>query len=327
MVDVEPSAERLTPRDPRYPHLLHTINDAPAALHLRGTLADVPRVAIVGSRACSRYGRQVALDLAAALAHRGVSVVSGLARGIDAAAHEGAIAGNGHTVAVLPGGLRPVYPARHRGLAERIVAQGSAPGGTGRGYARGAVALPSTQSHHRRHERRHGGRRGGRSQRCPHHRRSRARLRPRRPGGAGPDHLPDQCRLPPTHEPGGRSPARASRTSSPTWGLRHLPDARSGKRFQRYRICRNRNACCCPHCTAAGPGGLTKSVRPWIFRLLICWSPLPDWRSGVWPRSSRETGLKRADPWSGDTLAIADRTARLCRRPSRFQRSSCPNGW
>jgi DNA processing protein len=94
-------------------------------LHVRGDLADLPRVAIVGSRACTRYGREVALDLAAALARRGVSVVSGMARGIDAAAHEGALAVGGHTVAVLPGGLYPVYPARHRGLAERIAAQGA----------------------------------------------------------------------------------------------------------------------------------------------------------------------------------------------------------
>jgi DNA processing protein len=94
-------------------------------LHVRGDLADRPRVAIVGSRACSRYGREIAVDLAAGLARRGVSVVSGMARGIDAAAHEGALAVGGHTVAVLPGGLYPVYPARHRGLAARIATQGA----------------------------------------------------------------------------------------------------------------------------------------------------------------------------------------------------------
>ncbi len=116
---------RITPRDSLYPRLLHDAHDPPAVLHVRGDLADLPRVAIVGSRACTRYGREIAVDLAAALARRGVSVVSGMARGIDAAAHEGALAVGGHTVAVLPGGLHPVYPARHRGLAERIATQGA----------------------------------------------------------------------------------------------------------------------------------------------------------------------------------------------------------
>lgn len=123
--DAACGALRITPRDPLYPRLLHTAHDPPAVLHVRGDLADMPRVAIVGSRACTRYGREVAFDLAAALARRGVSVVSGMARGIDAAAHEGALAVGGHTVAVLPAGLCPVYPARHRGLAERIAAQGA----------------------------------------------------------------------------------------------------------------------------------------------------------------------------------------------------------
>jgi len=116
---------RITPRDPLYPRLLLTAHDPPSVLHVRGDLADLPRVAIVGSRACTRYGREIAIDLASGLARRGVSVVSGMARGIDAAAHEGALAVGGHTVAVLPGGLSPVYPARHRGLAERIAKQGA----------------------------------------------------------------------------------------------------------------------------------------------------------------------------------------------------------
>ena len=111
--------------DPRYPALLRSAHDPPAVLHLRGQLSARPRVAIVGSRACTRYGREVAFGLAGDLARRGVSVVSGLARGIDAAAHEGALAVGGDTVAVLPGGLDPVYPARHRALARRIACQGA----------------------------------------------------------------------------------------------------------------------------------------------------------------------------------------------------------
>ncbi|NKB86880.1 MAG: DNA-protecting protein DprA [Acidobacteria bacterium] len=122
-----PSTEHriLRPRDPDYPDLLRAIRDVPETLYVAGCVEQTPRVALVGSRACTRYGREVAYELAAALARRGVSVVSGLARGIDAAAHEGALSVDGHTVAVLPGGVDPVYPARHRSLSVRIRRRGA----------------------------------------------------------------------------------------------------------------------------------------------------------------------------------------------------------
>jgi len=85
----------------------------------------VPAVAIVGSRRCTAYGERTAERLAAELAASGVFVASGLARGVDAAAHRGALSeGAGRTVAVLAGGLDHIYPGEHRGLAERIVAEG-----------------------------------------------------------------------------------------------------------------------------------------------------------------------------------------------------------
>lgn len=118
-------ARVLRPPDPGYPRLLSRIHDPPERLWVRGRLDDDPAVAIVGSRACSRYGREVATRLAADLATAGMVVVSGLAYGIDAAAHRGALEAGGRTVAVLPGGVDEPQPRRHRQLAEQIAAGGA----------------------------------------------------------------------------------------------------------------------------------------------------------------------------------------------------------
>ena len=102
---------------------------APLALWVRGTLplsATADRaVAVVGSRAATPYGVRVASELAAGLAARDVVVVSGAAFGIDAAAHEGALAGEGQTVAVLAGGVDVAYPTAHAGLLEAVLAAGA----------------------------------------------------------------------------------------------------------------------------------------------------------------------------------------------------------
>src|SRR6202011_5206684 len=99
-----------------------------ASLNTRGTWPppEGPRVAIVGSRRPSPYGEAVAEQLATDLARAGVVVVSGLALGIDAAAHRGALAGGGVTVAVMGTGVDVVYPAGHAKLAEEILAAGGA---------------------------------------------------------------------------------------------------------------------------------------------------------------------------------------------------------
>jgi DNA processing protein len=117
----------LRPGDGLYPGALARIPERPAELRLVGSLgAPAARVAIVGSRLCDEYGLDVARALAKGLARAGVSVVSGGARGVDAAAHEGALEAGGHTVAVLGTGVDRVYPAGHRDLFERIVAGGGA---------------------------------------------------------------------------------------------------------------------------------------------------------------------------------------------------------
>lgn len=117
----------LRPGDGLYPDALARIADRPAELRLVGSLGEpAARVAIVGSREPDEYGLDLARSIAMGLARAGVSVVSGGARGIDAAAHEGALEAGGHTVAVLGTGVDRVYPAGHRDLFERIVASGGA---------------------------------------------------------------------------------------------------------------------------------------------------------------------------------------------------------
>lgn len=122
-------ADALVLDDGAYPALLREIPDPPITLYVRGRwqeCLEAPCVGIVGSRRCSTYGQNVALMLARDLASRGVCVVSGLARGIDGAAHRGALEASGRTVAVLGTGLDEVYPRDHRKLAAEILEKSGA---------------------------------------------------------------------------------------------------------------------------------------------------------------------------------------------------------
>jgi DNA processing protein len=116
----------LTPANAGYPELLRTIPDPPLALYVRGVpdVMEGPAVAVVGSRRGSLYGLECAGRLSCELALRGVTVVSGLARGIDGAAHRGALKGGGRTIAVLGSGLDRLYPPEHERLAEEIARTG-----------------------------------------------------------------------------------------------------------------------------------------------------------------------------------------------------------
>jgi DNA processing protein len=117
----------IRPGDGHYPDALSRLADRPPELRLDGSLGEARvRVAVVGSRRCDEYGADLAREIARDLARAGVSIVSGGARGVDAAAHEGALEGGGHTVAVLGTGVDVCYPAEHRDLFERIVEAGGA---------------------------------------------------------------------------------------------------------------------------------------------------------------------------------------------------------
>ena len=118
-------ARLLTPACTDYPRSLAAIHDPPFCLYIRGHWNNPVSVAIVGSRDCSRYGREVASRLACDLARCGITTVSGLARGIDSAAHRGALRGGGETIAVLPCGIDRIYPASNRSLAGQIIARGA----------------------------------------------------------------------------------------------------------------------------------------------------------------------------------------------------------
>jgi len=110
-----------------YPPLLRESPDAPAVLYVRGNLRSLsdPQLAMVGSRNPTAGGKSTAREFAAHFAHAGLTITSGLALGIDTASHEGALAGDGPTVAVLGCGLDQIYPPENRALAQRIAATGA----------------------------------------------------------------------------------------------------------------------------------------------------------------------------------------------------------
>lgn len=121
------SIQVLTWEDDSYPSYLKEIDQPPPVLYYRGTILpqDDLAVAIVGTRNVTAYGRQLTKDTAIYLAANGITVVSGLARGVDAIAHQAALEQGGRTLAVLGSGVDVIYPPEHRALAESIMANGA----------------------------------------------------------------------------------------------------------------------------------------------------------------------------------------------------------
>ena len=117
----------LTLADPDYPQALRWIPDPPLVLYIRGTLQpeDSLAVAVVGSRQPSNYGKLMAQRLSTELVQHGFTVVSGLARGIDSCAHQGALQAGGRTIAVLGSGINVIYPPEHRRLCDAISSAGA----------------------------------------------------------------------------------------------------------------------------------------------------------------------------------------------------------
>jgi DNA processing protein len=120
------SIEVLYRGDPGYPEHLAGLPDAPDLLFVRGSLSSVPGVAVVGTRRCTNYGRRIATDYGHAVADAGWPLISGLARGVDGAAHAGTIAARGVGVAVLGSGIDVMYPREHAGLAQELIGLGGA---------------------------------------------------------------------------------------------------------------------------------------------------------------------------------------------------------
>lgn len=120
-------ASVITQESPEYPRLLREIHNPPIVLYVWGTLTDHDQhaIGVVGSRHTSHYGLECAKKLSYQLAYSGLTVVSGLARGIDTAAHQGALAAKGRTVAVLGSGLNKLYPKENLPLAEKITESGA----------------------------------------------------------------------------------------------------------------------------------------------------------------------------------------------------------
>jgi DNA processing protein len=120
-------AKVITGASPEYPSMLREITNPPIVLYVWGELTerDHRALGVVGSRQTSHYGLECAKKLSYQLAYSGLTVVSGLARGIDTAAHQGALAAQGRTIAVIGSGLMDLYPPENQGLAEKIAASGA----------------------------------------------------------------------------------------------------------------------------------------------------------------------------------------------------------
>ena len=118
--------ELILRQDPAYPAILKEISWPPLGIYVRGQLPEKPAIAIIGTRRATANGKAIAKKLAQELSRQNVIIISGLAMGIDTAAHEGALEAGGRTVAVLPAGLNRIYPAQNGQLAEKILDSGGA---------------------------------------------------------------------------------------------------------------------------------------------------------------------------------------------------------
>jgi DNA processing protein len=174
----------LTREDEAYPERLLEIYDPPAVLWIRGdaTVLARPGIAVVGTRQPSPYGLGMAEMLSRDLANRRLTILSGMARGVDSAAHKGALDAGGKTVAVWGTGIDVVYPKENKRLAERIVESG---GTIVSEYPLGTAELSHSQPDSERDERRRPGGRGRRVFRHAHHRALRHGAKSRRVCRAG----------------------------------------------------------------------------------------------------------------------------------------------
>ncbi len=215
-LDADPAHHVLTLGDALYPPLLLEIADPPLLLYAQGRLEllAAPALAIVGSRNPSAQGVDNARAFAQHLSQAGVTIVSGLALGIDGAAHEGGLAGRGGTIAVVGTGLDRVYPARHRALAHRIAKDGLLLSRVRTRHAAAGRELPAAQPHHRRLVARHAGGRGGAAIGLADHRAPGTRGRARGVRDSRLDPFAAVARLPRPDQAGRQAGRHRPRTSS-----------------------------------------------------------------------------------------------------------------
>ena len=173
--------------DEAYPDLLKTLADPPLVLWINGTGGNLSEtcVGLVGSRDALPASLAIARKLGRELSDAGVTVVSGLAVGVDGAAHAGALDGAGRTIAVLGSGIARIYPPSHRDLARRIQERGAVVTELPPAAAPLADTFSAAESHHQRVVACGCRRRGRRQERVAHHRQDGARTEPRRAGGPG----------------------------------------------------------------------------------------------------------------------------------------------
>lgn len=126
IIDLDTQCQILTIFDDCYPESLKNIYDPPFVLYVKGSLRwDIPLVAMVGARKASSYGKWAAREFSQKLVKKGIGIVSGLAYGIDALSHEGALEGDGYTIGVLGCGIDHIYPAANSKIYERVLRTGA----------------------------------------------------------------------------------------------------------------------------------------------------------------------------------------------------------
>ncbi len=227
----------VTLADERYPRALLETADPPTLLYVKGRvdLLEGGLLAIVGSRNATAQGAIDARRFAEALASGGLTIVSGLALGIDAAAHDGALAAGaagGSTIAVVGTGADLVYPATHRALAHRIADVGRDRVGAAARHGRERAPVPAPQPDHRGAVPRRARHRGGGAFRLADHRAARERGGPRRVRGAGLDPFAAVEGLP-SADPAGREARRFGRRHPRRMARREAPATRRHRRPRR----------------------------------------------------------------------------------------------
>ena len=283
-----PTASRFsTECDPAYPRALREIHDPPGMLFVRGEILpqDALAMAIVGSRHATHYGLAQAERLAGSLARAGLTIVSGLARGIDAAAHRGALAAGGRTLAVLGSGVLNIYPPEHAELADEVAAHGAVVSEAPPRSPPLERRVSAAQSHHQRHVAGRDRRRSLDAVRRADHGPARHGAGPRGVCRAGPSRQPHVARLPPADSRRGEAGRNGRRRAG---GAR--PAGRAARNAPTGEVIASSGRAAAERTGAAGagrrsPASRSRSTPSWppaSCRRRRCWRRSACWKCGTW---------------------------------------------